>query len=256
MQRVDTSYAGFTRKGISSVLGAIIVLSIIFTLITSISVYYLPQLKRVAEFRHECKLIGEFLEISRYPNVSAVLQLGGGETLFNPYRVSSTVSTNVSGTVTLELFNGSSLIFKGVYRIFSVNLTVYNTRVEDVSLIMSEGGVLEFQNGGKVMLIPPNLSKVLRVRIGRSVRVTVYNFTSKPELISGNGFGYISVKAEKAFSLEFRNVTNLTVVVDDGVFQSYWDRYMPLPKTGSNSYSLTGRFDVTLNIYNVTVNLY
>jgi len=233
-----------------------LVLAVVSAVVTSVFVYYIPQLKRIEEFRHECTLIRQFSVLSNYPNASAVLQLGGGETLFNPFKVSSCIRVERSGYVVLELFNGTKELYRGVFWIFSLNMTVHNTRIEDVSVVMSEGGLMEGQGGRWIILKPPDLSKVLKVDVNGDVSVTVYNFTSNPGVISGNGFGYVEIGAGDGYVREFRNVTNLTVVVRDRVFGSWWSGYLKLPETGYHSYSLTGKFNVTLKVVNVTVALY
>jgi len=255
------SSAGYTRRGISSVLGAMLVLAVVSTLVVSIIVYYLPNLKKDAEFKHEDELIDQFLRIADlYPNCEVSLKLGGGATAFNPLKTSATVEVNVSGNFTVEIWNGSKLIFRCYAVVPCLNLSTYNTRIENIRISYSEGGILMQQGRYVIVRKPPDFDRVLRiVRAGNSIEMTVYNYTSGFQEVAGNGFGFVSVRAVKLRSLSFGNITEVTVIVNDEIFQNYWETYLKsygFIQNSSRVWILNLAGNATVTIYNVTIKLY
>ena len=258
MSSTILSSPGCTRDGVSSVLGAILVFAVLTTLVTSIFIYYLPILKKNAEFKHENELIDRFLEIvDGYPNCDIALKLGGGETIFDPIKTSATLETNVSGHVSLELFNGTLFFLRRV-DLGCVNLTIYNTRIGDVKLVFADGGVVMTDFKRYVVLEKPNLD--VR-RSGRFVKIVLYNFTSKPEELAGNGFGFVRIRANYQ-TYEFDNVTDILVNVRDSIFS--WNSTLERAGfvSGSSGWVLSasslgyGNLSVKLTIYDVDVELY
>lgn len=259
MSSIPGLCAGCTRRGVSSVLGALLVLAVLSTVVTSVIVYYLPIIKKNAEFKHENELIDRFLEIvNGYPNCDIALQLGGGETLFNPLKTSATIETNVSGYVSLELLSNAT--FSRKIRLGCVNLTIYNTRIANVALTYSDGGVVLFQGNRSMVLKPPTFDKSVDIiEYGRNITIVLYNFTSPSEEIAGNGFGYISVRAALKEKLEFHNVTLINITVNDRIFQKYWGNYLEsfgFKQVSSNSWILTTLSNVTIVEYKVSISLY
>jgi len=239
------------------VLGAILVFAVLTTLITSIFVYYLPIIKKNAEFEHEKELIDRFLEIvNGYPNCDLELRLGGGGTVFNPMETSATLETNVSGYLILELWNGSTLLFKRRVDVCCINLSIYNTKIENVKVSYCEGGVVLYQGNSKLLLKPPSLDKVLLIGNGS---LTLYNYTTGEEEIAGNGVAFVSVRAKSFENLRLGNVTEVTVSVYDNLFERYWNDYLiknGFHQISSSVWALNLNGSLSLSIYNVTVYLY
>ncbi len=252
------SSAGYTHEGVSSVLGAILVFAVLTTLVTSILVYYLPIIKKNSEFEHEKELIDRFLGIvNGYPNCDLELRLGGGGTIFDPIETSATLETNVSGHVILELFNGTPFFLKRI-DLGCLNLTIYNTRIEDIKLVFADKGVLMTNFKKCIVLDEPELNIG---RNGRSVEMTLYNFTSKPEELAGNGFGFVRIRANFK-TYRFENVTEILLNVQDSIFS--WNstlKRIGFVKSSSGwilSASSLGysNLSIKLTVYDVDIDLY
>ena len=239
-------------------LGAILVFAVLTTLITSIFVYYLPIIKKNAEFEHEKELIDRFLEIvNGYPNCDLELRLGGGGTIFDPMETSATLETNVSGHIILELFNGTRFFLRKI-DLGCLNLTIYNTRIEDVKLVFADRGVLMTDFKRRIVLDEPDFNVE---RNGKSVEIILYNFTSKPEELAGNGFGFVKVRADFK-TYRFDNITEILLNVRDSIFS--WNSTLERVGfvKGSSGWILSasslgyGNLSVELTIYDVDVELY
>jgi len=238
------------------VLGAILVFAVVSTLITSVIVYYLPILKKNSEFDHENALLNQFLRIvDGYPNCDLSLQLGGGATVFNPTKTSATLETNISGVVEVGVWNGSTLLFERRILLGCINLTIYNTEIEDLKVVFSEGGVVMEQGNSCIIRKSPDIDEVISFRNGI---VRIYNYTSGINEIAGNGVGFLSVHSTEWRSLKLDNATKLTITVRDELFQDYWKNYLlaqGFVQISPNTWSIDVS-NLTITIYNVTVELY
>jgi len=202
------------EKGVSTLVAMILVLAIVSTSITAIASNYLPILKKRAEIQHEEELTSSFLEIaSVYPgNETVVLKLGGGTTLLNPTPTSSSVHLWKSGSVEVDVNNAQYNT-----TLFTINLSTFNTCIPDRVLLFSEGGVKIYQNSRNITAKPPDIRIYYNAN---SLHITLDNLTSDEQEVAGSGIAYIAVHSQSRV-YSFTNV-NVTLTVDDAIFEEYW----------------------------------
>ncbi len=236
------------RKGISTIVGMILILAVISTAIVAITTHYLPVLEERLEFKHEKSLIYSFLKLEEiYPgNGTTTLNLGISN-VFSPVQTSATVKLWKSGDVTIDVAGRK---FDG--KLFAIKLYVFNTRIPDESVTFSEGGIKFYQGGKNLTLNPPNIRVY---RTNKNVYISVDNLVTKQQEISGNGLAFINIEVLNRI-YNFKNVS-VTINVNDSIFESYW--IYSLKKAG---FVLTGNtanlnnVNLTLEIKNYYINLY
>ncbi len=256
--------AGKSTKAISSVIAMIMLLAVISTAVSVISVNLLPVMEKKAEIEHNRKLKDEFLDIvkvystSKSENRSFSLSLGKSKTLFGQ-STSSTLSVRESGWMAINLICNQTPIDEN-YRLFSLNLSTHSPLLPSQTIIFSEGGVIERQDGTTIERLSPDI-RVEFNNTSNTLFLTMHNLASLPVEVSGNGYILLRLGKSSSFK-EYVNCTG-SISIRDGVFGEEWERKMlelsgpfsvsNIPPT--NILSIDAPVNVSLEIRNFEISL-
>jgi len=206
---------GSDRRGVSAILGMLLVLAVVASALTVIAVYKIPVLKKRIEFEHEAGLLNEFFKLRKayLTNYSATFELSPHAYLLKAHE-DSCFSVFTSGREVLTyVANGSAHAVHG--RIFGFNISVYPSRLPYVHASLTPLKTVVYQNGYNLTLLNSSeqFCESTFTLSGNDLRVVVYDFTVNGKrlsgyTVSGNGFCLISIsKSERA--VRINNVTSV-----------------------------------------------
>ncbi len=232
------------RKGVSAVLGMLLVLTVVASAITVIAVYKLPVLKKRVEFSHEVKLLDDFFNLRKayLTNYSETIELGPVNYLLTTHE-DSCFSVFTYGKEVLSYVNGSSYTVHG--RIPGFNVSIYPSRLPYVRASLTPVKAVIYQNGYNLTLLNDSkqfYGSVFSVN-GNSVVAVVYSFTVNGKdlsnfTVSGNGMSLVSV-SKSCKTVRIYNVTDVRLEITSA--------------SGSFVRNLSGRYNLSIVFCNYSI---
>ncbi len=204
-------------RGVSAVLGMMLILAVLASIVTVFVVYKLPAIEKKVEFQREGELINEFFKLAPFGSERS-LCLGysflGRES--SAFRVWECAREEVT-----VYYNNTTETLQGY--LFGYNLSIYPSRLPEVRVVLTPIGAVIHQNGVRLNL-STNFSSIATPS---AIYVDNYSVNGKKSFtISGNGIVFVSVsktirpvvKASKAtvtiysmFGKKSVTYTNVTV---------------------------------------------
>ncbi len=234
------------RKGVSAVLGMLLVLAVVASAITVIAVYRLPVLEKRVEFSHEAKLLDDFFNLRKayLTNYSETLELSPANYLLTTHE-DSCLSVFTFGKEVLRYVSTSSGTHTVYGRIPGFNISIYPSRLPYVHASLTPEKAVIYQNGYSLTLLNDSeqfYGSVFSVS-GNNVVAVVYNFTVNGKnlsnfTVSGNGVGFISV-FKHCRTVQIDNVTDVRLEITSA--------------SGSFVRNLSGRYNLSIVFCNYSV---
>jgi hypothetical protein len=263
--------------GISTVVGAILILALLVTVIAMAKLVYLPEMKRQAEADHMKAALNDFMDYKsrldassqngRGGMVTGRIEMGGGSIpLIDPSKSSGTLTVDPSYgslSVTAYFMDGSAMNTPD--NLGTITYSSNNNYWIDQQFHYECGMVVLTQSSGSVMLAPPGISMlrleasqpaytlmVSPIRVGGS-RASISSTGS--EVITGTLFPerslyYGSMGADGKHA---RGVDNVTISVTTD-FAREWSQYFRSVFSGVGLKEGTD-FNVTMSGRSVVANL-
>ncbi len=257
--------------GISTVVGAILILALLVTVIATAKLVYLPEMKRQAEADHMKAALDDFMDYKsrldassqngRGGMVTGRVEMGGGSIpIIDTSKSSGTLTVDPSyGSLNITAYyvDGSAMNTSGMDNLGSIAYSSNNGYWIDQQFHYECGMVVLTQSSGSVMLSPPGIAMLRRessqpvyVLMATPIRIDGAKSSissTGSEVITGTLFPekslyYGSMGADGKYA---RGVDNITIRVATD-FSREWGQHLRSTFTGAGLREGTD-FNVTIS---------